>query len=459
MKKNLWSRLLSVLVIGLLVITLIPVTAFAGQNSKKATDHLNGHNPQKQHVSKDKHFHLSGTIWTTDASGYEVNKKIFIDKDDVYLSGGPNKGGHLPIGEYYIQVTTPSGKTVLGKSTQTYTVNESGKFEAGLIQLSAATDFEASSNPGGVYKVWVSQDSSFPKSQSKTTAFKIKTPTVNEDSTTTTLSINKFYDQNTDGDRDLDSEPYLSGWKVKINRIEYNETKTFIGDFITPVNRLSLSPGTYEVTEITQPWRDKPYWVNTTPETVRINLAQGDSETVEFGSVYLSSDNSQGISYWGNSLGAEVFNDLENPLGELRALNLLRPDGTPFDPLYYNNINDQADSFRPWLLSTNSNLRYRLSAQLSVLELNTLAEFVDLESCLYIGDHQVFVGGDDVVSANGFVTVDNLIEAANQALAIQDFTDSEPSYQELLKTILEKANDDGHLMYVHPTPPNGPYFN
>jgi hypothetical protein len=57
-----------------------------------------------------------GAIWTSLSTGAQVNANIYEDKDDVYLNGGPQNcggGGGLPAGEYYFQVTDPSGSVLL----------------------------------------------------------------------------------------------------------------------------------------------------------------------------------------------------------------------------------------------------------------------------------------------------------------------------------------------------------
>src|SRR2546425_4929823 len=57
-----------------------------------------------------------GAIWTSLSTGAKVNANIYEHKTDVYLNGGPQNcggGGGLPEGEYYFQVTDPSGATLL----------------------------------------------------------------------------------------------------------------------------------------------------------------------------------------------------------------------------------------------------------------------------------------------------------------------------------------------------------
>ena len=59
---------------------------------------------------------IPGAIWTSLSDGTTVNANIYAAKSDVYLNGGPQNcggGGGLPDGDYYFQVTNPSGDTLL----------------------------------------------------------------------------------------------------------------------------------------------------------------------------------------------------------------------------------------------------------------------------------------------------------------------------------------------------------
>ena len=122
---------------------------------------------------------LSGAIFTTDASGVPVNLNIYDSKQDVYLNGGPginapDDAAGLPAGDYYFQVTNPSGKTLLSTDAVTcrrVTVDASGRFTSvagsGACAHVTGTDgedggitvqlfpFADTPNNGGVYKVWL----------------------------------------------------------------------------------------------------------------------------------------------------------------------------------------------------------------------------------------------------------------------------------------------------------------
>src|SRR5438045_9635903 len=65
---------------------------------------------------------LTGAIFTTDPTCSGVDLNIYDSKLDVYVSGGPNNshnGASLPDDCYYVEVTDPSGKVLLGTSVGT----------------------------------------------------------------------------------------------------------------------------------------------------------------------------------------------------------------------------------------------------------------------------------------------------------------------------------------------------
>ncbi|HTL54629.1 MAG TPA: HYR domain-containing protein, partial [Candidatus Limnocylindrales bacterium] len=126
---------------------------------------------------------LSGAIFTTDAGCNKVNGNIYDTKEDVHLNGGPAKTGAagLPEGDYYVQVTDPTGATVLGTSGSgtPIHVNANGEFaqcyELCLIApASGGGCFDNTPNNGGEYKVWVSTISTFDNDSTKTDNFKVR---------------------------------------------------------------------------------------------------------------------------------------------------------------------------------------------------------------------------------------------------------------------------------------------
>ncbi|MGH8245900.1 MAG: hypothetical protein ACREUU_05655, partial [Gammaproteobacteria bacterium] len=125
---------------------------------------------------------LSGAIFTTNANGTRINQNHFNDKCEVYLDGGPGPSAPqwaagLPDGDYYFQVTDPSGRTLLSTDP---VANRQFRVTGGIISgLSGlgnhvtGTDVDHGGktiqlcpyldtpNNGGVYKVWVTRIEDF----------------------------------------------------------------------------------------------------------------------------------------------------------------------------------------------------------------------------------------------------------------------------------------------------------
>ena len=155
---------------------------------------------------------LSGAGFTTNADGTEVNGNVYASKSDVYLDGGPgphapSAAAALPEGDYYFQVTDPSGKTLLSSddiACREFHVNASGVIDAvvgpcthatGVDQDHAAQGaitvqlmpYDDTPNAGGEYKVWVTPVANYGSGHgdkhgfvprySKTDNFKIRSVT------------------------------------------------------------------------------------------------------------------------------------------------------------------------------------------------------------------------------------------------------------------------------------------
>lgn len=135
----------------------------------------------------------SGAIFTTDANGNTVNANQYSSKCAVYLDGGPgpnapaNAAG-LPNGDYYFQVTDPSGQVLLstdpvsnrkfrvtggvitafigtgGPTHPTGIDNDHAAQGAITIQVANNTcpsDYLNTPNTGNVYKVWATPVAKF----------------------------------------------------------------------------------------------------------------------------------------------------------------------------------------------------------------------------------------------------------------------------------------------------------
>jgi len=215
----------------------------------------------------------SGAIFTTDSAGNIVNANQYNDKCDVYLDGGPGPNApagaaSLPDGDYFFQVTDPSGKTLLstdpvanrqfrvsggliigvsGAGTHSVGIDaDHGSLGARVIQL---CPFLNTPNPGGVYKVWATlvQDFGpgkyfgFVPASSKTDNFKVK----NGGQPTACLSVDKFDDANGDFTKDP-GDTEITGWPMSVTD---PNGAPIGGTLFTPILLCNLVEGTYTVTE------------------------------------------------------------------------------------------------------------------------------------------------------------------------------------------------------------------
>ncbi len=142
---------------------------------------------------------ISGAIYTSNIDGSIVNQNHYDDCDNVYLNGGPinENGPSLPVGEYYFQVTTPSGDLlstddVRNRRILVSVAGGAGRVSGslpdpefpllfpghqdglvngtngslpvllgGLDKLGNDVRFAQTTNPGGEYKVWITRVSDY----------------------------------------------------------------------------------------------------------------------------------------------------------------------------------------------------------------------------------------------------------------------------------------------------------
>lgn len=219
---------------------------------------------------------LSGAIFTTDAHGNVVNGNIYDAKCDVYLDGGPGpnappNAASLPDGDYYFQVTDPSGQTLLSTDSignREFTVEDGlikshsgthgtnsdsdyGSEGAIVIQLCPYLD---TPNPGGVYKVWVTPVEDYvaqncgngcfhgflPRA-SKTDNFKVR----NGDGKQYTFCLKVYKDINMEGKKGDYLEPGV-GWEIDVSGPVSGTIYTNKDGYALICN---LTEGTYTVTE------------------------------------------------------------------------------------------------------------------------------------------------------------------------------------------------------------------
>jgi hypothetical protein len=389
---------------------------------------------------------VSGAIFTTDSTCSSTNGNLFPSKQDVYLDGGPRRIGSagLPKGDYYVKVTDPSGAMLLGQTpTASVMVDASGNI-IGCYQLWAILtpdglpgplnpgSYLTTDNPGGEYKVWLSEDPTFPPNRTKTDNFKVGP-------TTTTpefgkLSVLKFYDANANGLFDS-GETEIIGWKFNLLGL----LSGVLGDFFTPYSAL-LSPDTYTATEYMP---IETNWYATKAKQLSVVIVDKSNITVEFGNVCTGAGGGKTLGFWSNKNGAAL---IETPatvaatLAALRDINLKNGDGSDFDPTTYSML-------RSWLLSgTAINMSYMLSVQMTAMQLNVAKGLVSASALVY-------APGTTSANLAGFATISALLGEANAELGLHPLVLSGSSYrdyQEALKNAFDKANNN--LTFVQATP-------
>ena len=228
---------------------------------------------------------LPGAIFTTTMTGSRVNANIYPQKcgaTGVWLDGGPGPNAPqtaagLPDGDYYFQVTDPSGKTLLSTDpVANRQFHVSGGIISGLsgagnhntgvdIDHGATTvelcPYNDTPNPGGVYKVWVTRVGDFNgnpalvdnpcrggcfhgfiASDSKTDNFKVKGGAGGA-----CLTMLKVIDTNGNGFADYPDDP-LRVWPITITD-PLGTSNTFWSGLVKECTFAQLVPGLYTVTE------------------------------------------------------------------------------------------------------------------------------------------------------------------------------------------------------------------
>ena len=397
---------------------------------------------------------LPGAVFTTDSNCQGVDLNIYGSKADVYLNGGPSHPGaaNLPAGEYYVQVTDPSGACVLGTSIGTgdekpFKVSANGTVNC--IQLCTVLTngvpgcalngeadlncgYNTTTNPGGEYKVWVSTENTFTNNSTKTDNFKVREGGGGPGGTAT-LCVNKFYDANANGIDD-DGQP-INGWKYQVfaddNLIIDAET----------YHCSVVDPGTYHVIEGTPV---ELTWVHTTASTVDLTLAGDETKTADFGNLCLGAGGGLTLGFWSNKNGQalETTADFTN----LTALWLRTAAGGNQD--FTGALAANKTALNSFLLNANAtNMANMLSAQLTAMYLNVAHNKVS-------GTALVHTGGCGNTGFDGsYISINDLMAAANGELFAHPITKSGSpyrAYQECLKNALDDANNNHN--FVQPSP-------
>jgi hypothetical protein len=148
------------------------------------------------------------------------------------------------------------------------------------------------------------------------------------------------------------------------------------------------------------------------------------------------------LGYWSNKNGQKVVT--ASDLTFLSGLFLRNANGSDFDPT-------TAAKLSTWLLSANAtNMAFMLSAQLATMELNVRHPGVSGGALVFAGTPPA---GCSVTVDNGFITVNNLMTAANALLGTNPVTVAASparSCEEFVKNALDGANNNKNFSVVCP---------
>ena len=388
---------------------------------------------------------LTGAIFTTDSTCTEVNQNIYAVKEDVYIDGGPAHPGAagLPDGSYCVQVTDPSGQTVLGKSDPGAVTVVDGEFVQ-CYQLTSILNtassgfttpgFDSTPNPGGEYKVWVSPDCNFDPNNSKTDNFQVRA-----DCPKARVCVTKFYDANANGVQD-NGEIDIAGWQFRVfghdNLQLWKETPKCA----------YVRIGTYTLLERSA---NELNWIHTTPTEVEFDVETDYTEEVTFGNVCIGGGGGFTIGYWSNKNGQNL--ETNSDFAALTALNLVKTNGQGQD--FTGTLAQNKTLLKNFLLGANAtNMANMLSAQLAAMKLNVLHGFVNGSALVYAPALST-CGTVTGLSSLGFISVNDLMSAANQSLFDHPLTQAgnpDRACQEALKNALDDANNNKNFTQSSP---------
>ena len=176
---------------------------------------------------------------------------------------------------------------------------------------------------------------------------------------------------------------------------------------------------------------------------------------VNFGSLYVvtigadtNASGAKAITFWDNT-GNNVKVTAKD-LTALVGLNLVNANGSNFDPT-------SAVQLQAWLQgATASNVAYWLSAQLADLELNLMTGYVKSNDIVYAGQLvQYNTSANPILGldSGGFITIGNLMAAANAALSASSISSFWQAYEQSLAQVLAAAN--GNSSFTQQATPGG----
>lgn len=446
---------------------------------------------------------ITGAIYTTLFDGSSVNANLYDAKADVYLNGGSAGNKNLRPGNYYFQVTDPSGATLLSTDPavcRQVTVNTSGLISAYIAVAGCAPGhltwtnstthgmtvqllpYADTPNNGGEYKAWLISEEEgvvpdtigcglsavypdslnpaqlhFPASCAKTDNFKIRSQDTCqiECQSGFLISGTKFYDANDSTLRD-NGEAGIQYFQIQII-VDGNNANpiTVVTDSNGYWEYSPLSAGqTYTACEIlpgTNP--DGSFWLQTAPvpdsqgkSCYSGTIANHDVTGLDFGNLCLG--NASGgltLGFWKSKNGqaAIAANCSTAFTALLPGLNLATGSCTlnqeNFDPTTYT-------ALKNWMSNATAvNMAYMLSVQLATTELDVCVHALDPAQLVLTQTLGVKSIGDIMILTNGTAALGSTLpdgKCTTKHTILRD-------YEQNLEATLDAINNN-QLPFVRP---------
>jgi dipeptidyl aminopeptidase/acylaminoacyl peptidase len=150
-----------------------------------------------------------------------------------------------------------------------------------------------------------------------------------------------------------------------------------------------------------------------------------------------STTGAEAVVFWDNKGNAKLITVAD--LSSLDVLNLVTQGGSAFDP-------KAVAQLQAWLsVSPNATTSYQLAVQLAVMDLNTLAGYVQTTDLVYAGALLPYAGtyGITGLTSGGFISVQNLMNSANSILALDPRAvggDPNQAFEAALAQVFQSAN-------------------
>lgn len=381
-----------------------------------------------------------------------VNGNIYPDQYTVGLNGSPSDLGAGPWwvlvevpggnpGEPFVPLGASAGATFTGDCAQLWSLVKSAS--SGYT----ATGFDATTNPGGEYRVVLSATGDFVNGERKSDNFKIRrylpptecNPEVEvcgPPDPFSLLSVDKFYDANLDGVRQAETEPLIPGWKINVT------VAGLASDELTPFGTMVAVGDEYSVFEYMP---TQANWHRSAPAVVPVTgTATAADLTILFGNFCTGSGGGRTLGFWSNKNGAKALTP--GVIGAVLALNLRKGNGIKLGVA-------SVGGFQKYLLEGNAtNMAYMLSVQLAAMQANVSSGGV-------VGAHLIYAPGTNSANPLGYASATDVITEANALLGTGDASpllilSGSPlrPRAEALKTALDRANQDNSTTFVQTSP-------